>query len=102
MSLGCDDFPVEKIVIVGGGGHVGLPLALVLADSGFEAVSLDISTETVESINSGVMPFAEGGAQDLLTKTLTNKSFHATTDHKVIETAEIVILEKTLIPRSSH
>jgi UDP-N-acetyl-D-mannosaminuronic acid dehydrogenase len=83
---------MQKVVVVGGGGHVGLPLALVLADSGFEAVSLDISAQTVETINSGVMPFAEAGAQDLLTKTLTNKSFHATTDHRVIETADVVII----------
>lgn len=81
-----------KVVVVGGGGHVGLPLALVLADSGFEAVSLDISTETVATINSGVMPFSEAGAQDLLTKALDQKTFYATTDHSEIETAEIVII----------
>lgn len=83
---------MQKVVIVGGGGHVGLPLALVLADSGFQAVSLDISKEVVESINSGKMPFAEEGAQALLTKTLGNKSFYATTDHQEISSAEIVIV----------
>jgi UDP-N-acetyl-D-mannosaminuronic acid dehydrogenase len=83
---------MQKVVIVGGGGHVGLPLALVLADSGFQAVSLDISREVVDSINSGKMPFAEEGAQAILTKTLSNKSFYATTDHKEISTAEIVIV----------
>jgi UDP-N-acetyl-D-mannosaminuronic acid dehydrogenase len=82
----------SKVVIVGGGGHVGLPLALVLADSGFQTVSLDISQSVVEKINSGVMPFAEEGAQHLLTKTLTDKSFYASTDHKEIKTAEIVIV----------
>ena len=83
---------MQKIVIVGGGGHVGLPLALVLADSGYQAVSLDISKEVVESINSGKMPFAEEGAQALLTRTLGNNSFYATTDHKEIASAEIVIV----------
>lgn len=83
---------MQKVVIVGGGGHVGLPLALVLADSGFQAVSLDISKDVVESINSGKMPFAEEGAQAILTKTLGNKSFYATTDHKEISSAEIVIV----------
>jgi UDP-N-acetyl-D-mannosaminuronic acid dehydrogenase len=83
---------MQKVVIVGGGGHVGLPLALVLADSGFQAVSLDISREVVDSINSGKMPFAEEGAQAMLTKTLGNQSFYATTDHKEISTAEIVIV----------
>ena len=83
---------MQKVVIVGGGGHVGLPLALVLADSGFQAVSLDISREVVDAINSGKMPFAEEGAQAVLTKTLGNKSFYATTDHKEISSAEIVIV----------
>jgi UDP-N-acetyl-D-mannosaminuronic acid dehydrogenase len=82
----------KKVVIVGGGGHVGLPLGLVLADSGFETISLDISSEIVEAINSGRMPFAEQGAQELLSKTLGNKSFCATTDHKVIESADVVVV----------
>ncbi len=79
-------------MIVGGGGHVGLPLALVLADSGFQAISLDISEETVAKINSGQMPFTESGAQDLLTKTLADNTFKATTNHDSIKTAEIVII----------
>jgi UDP-N-acetyl-D-mannosaminuronic acid dehydrogenase len=83
---------MQKVVVVGGGGHVGLPLALVLADSGFLSVSLDISPETVSKINSGKMPFAEVGAQELLDKTLADKSFHATTDHNVIASADIVII----------
>jgi UDP-N-acetyl-D-mannosaminuronic acid dehydrogenase len=87
-----NDFAVQKVVIVGGGGHVGLPLALVLADTGFQSVSLDISQDVVDSINSGKMPFAEEGAQAMLTKTLRNKSFYATTDHKEISSAEIVFV----------
>ena len=83
---------MQKVVVVGGGGHVGLPLALVLADSGFVSTSLDISPETVSEINSGKMPFAEKDAQELLEKTLADKSFHATTDHNVIAGADIVII----------
>jgi UDP-N-acetyl-D-mannosaminuronic acid dehydrogenase len=83
---------MQKIVVVGGGGHVGLPLALVLANSGFNAVSLDISKEVVALINSGMMPFAEEGAKDLLNRTLRDGSFYATTDHNEITTAEIVII----------
>ena len=83
---------METVVIVGGGGHVGLPLALVLADSGFESVALDISVGTVAKINSGQMPFFEEGAQELLLKTLSEKKFKATTDHNVITTANILII----------
>ena len=83
---------MSKVVIVGGGGHVGLPLALVLADSGHQLVSLDISSETVDKINSGMMPFFEEGAQELLTKNLTNQTFSATTNHECIEQADVVIV----------
>lgn len=83
---------MQKVVIVGGGGHVGLPLGIVLADSGFESVALDISEETVKKINHGQMPFAEEGAQELLTKTLANKSFSASTDHQVIKSADVVVI----------
>jgi UDP-N-acetyl-D-mannosaminuronic acid dehydrogenase len=83
---------MSKIVVVGGGGHVGLPLALVLADSGFEAISLDISVETVAKINAGKMPFAENGAQELLTSTLENGTFSATSNHDSLKTADIVVI----------
>ena len=82
----------KKVVIVGGGGHVGLPLALVLGSNGFQSVALDVSKDVVKIINSGSMPFAEEGAQQLLTRTLKDKSFYASADHKEISTAEIVIV----------
>jgi len=82
----------QKVVVVGGGGHVGLPLALVLADAGYETVSLDIAQSTVDLINSGKMPFFEEGAQDLLDKCLGNGSFKATTDHNSIASAVVVIV----------
>lgn len=82
----------QKVVVVGGGGHVGLPLALVLADSGYQVVSLDISQATVDLINSGRVPFMEEGADEILNRCLAEGSFFATTDHKSILSAEIVIL----------
>jgi UDP-N-acetyl-D-mannosaminuronic acid dehydrogenase len=83
---------VHQIVIVGGGGHVGLPLALTLASAGNNVVALDISLETVELINSGKMPFFEEGAEELLFKTLKEKTLQASTDHKVIAKADVVII----------
>jgi UDP-N-acetyl-D-mannosaminuronic acid dehydrogenase len=82
----------EVVVIVGGGGHVGLPLALALAKSGFKTISLDISQQVVDLINSGVMPFLEDGAEELLNSCLLEGSFMATTDHEVIKTANILII----------
>lgn len=83
---------MEKIVVVGGGGHVGLPLCLVLAEAGYTATALDISDSKVKMINSGVMPFMEEGAEALLKKSLRDKSFSATTDPLVVTEADIVIV----------
>jgi UDP-N-acetyl-D-mannosaminuronic acid dehydrogenase len=82
----------NKVVVVGGGGHVGLPLALVLADCGFRTSALDISSDTVEVINSGRMPFYEDGAQELLNHLLNIKMFEATTDPTVILDANIIVI----------
>jgi len=40
----------------------------------------------------GKMPFEEAGAQEILIKTLANNTFHATTDHKTLQNADIVIV----------
>ena len=66
-----------KISIVGGAGRVGLPLAIVLAEQGFEVKVIDLDEDRVRSINSRIMPFEEVGAQ----KILTNLPQHTLTAH---------------------
>ncbi len=38
------------VCVIGGGGHVGLPLALTFADSGLRTDIYDINTEVIERI----------------------------------------------------
>jgi UDP-N-acetyl-D-mannosaminuronic acid dehydrogenase len=58
------------ICIVGGAGHVGLPLALVLASKGHSVRIYDINREVLARIADGVMPFAEADAEPLLRQAL--------------------------------
>ncbi len=60
----------RDVCVIGGGGHVGLPLALTFAESGLRTVVYDTNGRTVETIRRGTMPFAEEGAQELLEKVL--------------------------------
>jgi UDP-N-acetyl-D-mannosaminuronic acid dehydrogenase len=83
--------PDKRICIVGGAGHVGLPLALVLADEGFTVDILDTNAEALETINAGRMPFIENGAEDLLKRLLPTGRLTATSDASAVETADIVI-----------
>ncbi len=81
---------MKKICIIGGCGHVGLPLGLVLADSGFAVTLLDINKKTVDLINSGVVPFQEEGAQELLKKEI-NKNLFVTDNRDVVKEQDVVI-----------
>ena len=45
------------ICIVGGAGHVGLPLALVFASKGLRVLIFDINEHTLETIKQGIVPF---------------------------------------------
>ena len=44
-------------VVLGGGGHVGLTLAIVLSSRGVSTAIYDISKSAMEEIYSGNMPF---------------------------------------------
>lgn len=61
-----------SVAIVGGGGHVGLPLGLVLAEAGFRVTLIDVDEQRLRTIESGQMPFLERGAEELLRRGLEN------------------------------
>ena len=52
------------VAIIGGCGHVGLPLGLSFAEAGVDVVLFDVNANSVRSLHEGTMPFVEdGGAQ---------------------------------------
>lgn len=78
--------------MVGGGGHVGLPLAIALADRGSRVTIFDLSQKAVDTINAGQMPFIEPGADVMLTRVLEKGMLEASTDPSVVATAENVVV----------
>jgi UDP-N-acetyl-D-mannosaminuronic acid dehydrogenase len=70
----------KKITIIGGGGHVGLPLGVLLANKGYSVIAFDRNTETVENINLGRVPFQEKEMEALLLRGLQNKTFVSSND----------------------
>ncbi|MCC7366862.1 MAG: nucleotide sugar dehydrogenase [Chloroflexi bacterium] len=83
--------PTERICIVGGAGHVGLPLGLVLASEGFAVELLDIDADALASVMAGRMPFLENGADELLAQLLPTGRLTASTDASTVADADIVI-----------
>ena len=58
------------VVVLGGGGHVGLPLSLAFAQGGLRVGIYDTNRATLDRIAAGEMPFLETGADQLLTQVL--------------------------------
>ncbi len=80
------------VVVIGGCGHVGLPLAIALADSGLSVVCYDVSEPAVKTVNDGRLPFDEPGAGEALARTVASGALRATTDPAVVAEAEHVVV----------
>jgi UDP-N-acetyl-D-mannosaminuronic acid dehydrogenase len=80
-----------KIVVVGGCGHVGLPLAVSLAVAGAQVTAFDINPIAVESVNKGITLFHEDLLEDSIQKTV-GKTLTATTEASTISDADVVVM----------
>src|SRR5271156_5634711 len=80
------------LAIVGGCGHVGLPLGLAFARKGYQVDLLDTSPERVAQVNAGKMPFHEDDAEQLLANARNTGLIKATTDQTVLEDAAAIII----------
>lgn len=83
---------IGPLAIVGGCGHVGLPLGLAFARQGFQVDLVDTSPERVALVNQGRMPFHEDGAEELLLDLTRRGLIKATCDGSVLEDATAVIV----------
>jgi UDP-N-acetyl-D-mannosaminuronic acid dehydrogenase len=86
-----DAFP-NGVVVIGGCGHVGLPLAIAFASRGVRTMVYDVSEAAVATVNSGVLPFDEPGAADVLRTAVETGMLRCSTDPAVVGTAENVIV----------
>ena len=82
----------RDVVIVGGCGHVGLPLGLVLADAGLSVTLYDLDANAVDQIRAGKLPFLERDAGEMLERLIATDRLEATIDPKAVSEAEHVVL----------
>ena len=47
-------------------GHIGLPTASLFAKNGFKVLGVDVNSENVNLVNSGISPIMEPGLNDLV------------------------------------
>lgn len=80
------------ICVVGGAGHVGLPLAVVFADKGMNVLVYDIHSRAFPGIRKGKMPFMEHGAEPVLKKVLREGRLTLSSDPSELAGAKTVII----------
>lgn len=69
----------QKVAFVGL-GYIGLPTAVVMANSGVDVTGVDVNAANVEKINRGEVTIVEPGLQEELNEALSSGRFRATTE----------------------
>jgi UDP-N-acetyl-D-mannosaminuronic acid dehydrogenase len=83
---------IKDVAVIGGCGHVGLPLALTLADQGFKTVIYDIDLDAVRAVRAGSMPFWERGADEVLRRVLEKRTLQVSERPDILAECEHLIL----------
>ncbi len=98
----------KTISIIGGTGHVGLPLGLALANKNFKIQLIDINKENINKVNNGIMPFLEDGAKKILKINIKKKNIFATNKTTLIKKSKYIIVcigtpvNKQMVPQTKN
>ena len=79
-----------KDLVVIGQGYVGLPLSRAASNAGFNVTGLDVSQRIVDDLNAGVSHVED--IPDTVLKGMLENGYQATTDHSVIQEADVVVI----------
>lgn len=78
--------------LVGGAGHVGAPLAVVMATHGLRTLAYDIDKDALGTLARGEFPFMEHGAEELLRKALALRTIGFSSDISDVAGVPILIV----------
>ncbi|MBI6546974.1 MAG: nucleotide sugar dehydrogenase [Cyanobacteria bacterium NC_groundwater_1444_Ag_S-0.65um_54_12] len=81
-----------SVAIVGGCGHIGLPLGLSLTARGHSVMLIDTSAERIAQVQHGLMPFYETGAQTALERSLESKLLSLSTKLETLADMDVVVV----------
>jgi UDP-N-acetyl-D-mannosaminuronic acid dehydrogenase len=86
------DPEMADLTVVGGAGHVGIPLVLSFAAKGLTVNVNDLSIDNLAVLKSGRLPFIEHGAEDLLLNALRdNRLIFTSSPDSVSKTGPVIV-----------
>ena len=80
------------VAVVGGAGHVGAPLAMVLASKGHRTLAYDTNRATLGRLAQGELPFVEEGGAELLARVRATKAIGFSSDPADVAGIPIVVI----------
>lgn len=80
------------LTVVGGAGHVGVPLVLAFTEAGLTVNLSDRNERSLDALRGGKLPFIEHGAPPLLAKALASKKLIFTSSPAAISRSGPVII----------
>ncbi len=92
MSMKSDSKSNYDVCVIGGAGHVGIPLSIVLADKGMRTLICDLNEKAISILSQGKLPFMEEGGETMLGKVLARDMLGFTSDIKDVSGIPVVIL----------
>ena len=82
----------NKVCVVGGAGHVGLPLGLAFSSKGYDVSLIDKDKKNIKKINQAEMPFIEEGCSKLLKKMIYKKKIFATNNLNEVKNSKFIVV----------
>lgn len=80
------------VAVVGGAGHVGAPLSIVLADRGLRTLIVDRDEKALAIIQAGSLPFVEEDGERLLRKAIKQDMLGFTAKPDGVTSVPIIIV----------
>ncbi|HYA87239.1 MAG TPA: UDP-glucose/GDP-mannose dehydrogenase family protein, partial [Nitrospirota bacterium] len=81
-----------KVSVIGT-GYVGLVTGTCLAESGNNVICMDVDTNKIEMLNSGIVPIYEPGLEELIKRNASQGRLSFTTDMvKAVRSAELIFI----------
>ena len=76
-------------------GYVGLPVAALFAEKGFQVTGVDLKQQRVDLINQGKSPIEgkEPGLAGLIASVVNSGKLKATTDYQELREADIILID---------
>jgi UDP-N-acetyl-D-mannosaminuronic acid dehydrogenase len=83
-----------RLVVIGL-GYVGLPVAALFAEQGFDVVGVDLKADRVAVINEGRSPIEgeEPGLADLVERVMKQGNLRAVTDYEQLRDRDIILID---------